>query len=68
MATTQRRRRLTVEESADRLGVSKKSIRRWIADGTLPAFRINGHMIRIDPDDLDRLVQPIRATHNGDVA
>jgi len=52
---------LSVAEAADRRRCSQKTIRRWIADGTLPAYRVGARMIRIDPRDLDRLPRRIAA-------
>lgn len=43
---------LTIPEVAERLQVSIKTIRRWIASGDLPTVRL-GHQIRIQPKDLD---------------
>lgn len=37
---------------ADRLGVSLKSVRRWIASGDLPIHQF-GHLQRISEDDFD---------------
>ncbi len=45
-------RMLTVEEVAELLALSTKSIRRAIADGLLPHFRFGG-AIRVAPEDLD---------------
>jgi len=43
---------LSIAETADRLGVSPKTVRRQIAAGDLPAHRI-GRRVLIDPRDLD---------------
>ncbi|PWC55382.1 hypothetical protein TSH7_28500 [Azospirillum sp. TSH7] len=43
---------LTIPEVAERLQVSIKTIRRWIASGDLPTVRL-GSQIRIQPKDLD---------------
>jgi excisionase family DNA binding protein len=57
---------ITVAEAAERLAVSERTIRRAIADGSLPARRVRKAMIRLDPADVDRLAQPIPTA--GDVA
>ena len=44
---------LSLEEAADALAVSTKTIRRWIAAGTLPAYRCGKRAIRIRLDDLE---------------
>lgn len=46
---------LTPAEAADRLRVSRSSIYRLVAAGTLPAVRV-GASIRVRADDLDELL------------
>ena len=54
-------------QSAEYLGVTDRTIRNYIARGLLPARRIRGsRAIRIDQDDLDRLLRPIPV--GGDAA
>lgn len=43
---------LSLEEAADAMSVSVKTIRRWIAAGTLPAYRCGKRAIRIKLEDL----------------
>jgi excisionase family DNA binding protein len=50
---------ITVPQAAERKGVSAKTIRRWIADGTLPAYRVGQKLIRIRVADLDALGTPL---------
>jgi excisionase family DNA binding protein len=45
-------RMLTVDDVAQRLSLSTKSIRRAIADGELQHYRFGG-AIRVAPEDLD---------------
>lgn len=41
-------------------GVSERTVRRWIHDGTLPAYRLAGRgLLRIDLDDLDRVMRSV---------
>jgi excisionase family DNA binding protein len=47
---------VTIAAAAQRLGLSTKSIRRRIADGTLPAYRVGPRLIRLDLLDVDRLM------------
>jgi excisionase family DNA binding protein len=50
----------TINEAAEYLNTSTKFIRRRIADGSLPAYRLRGsRLIRIRREDLDALKQPI---------
>lgn len=50
---------VSISEAADRLSVSTKTVRRYIARGQLPAVRIAGHLIRIPTDALDALGRPL---------
>lgn len=43
---------LSLEEAAEAMSVSTKTIRRWIAAGTLPAYRCGKRAIRIKLEDL----------------
>ena len=47
---------LTLAQVAHRMNVSRRTVFRWIESGALPAVRL-GAVIRIDPADLDRLIQ-----------
>jgi excisionase family DNA binding protein len=44
---------LSLEEAADCMSVSVKTIRRWIAAGTIPAYRCGKRAIRIKLEDLE---------------
>ena len=47
---------LTVQSAAEYLGVSEKSIRRWIAAGRLSARRAGPRLIRIDSRAIERML------------
>lgn len=47
---------LTLQEAADRLRCSERTVRRYIKDGDLPAALIGGKYL-ISPDDLAALVK-----------
>lgn len=51
---------LTVAQVSERLSVSERLVRRWIADGELPAFRA-GRSIRIREADADAMLVPYSA-------
>lgn len=51
---------LTVTEAASRIGVSRRTVYRWIADGTLPTVGTSGAGRRIPADYLDRVTPPTR--------
>lgn len=50
------RRYLRAREIAELLAVSVRTVRRWIADGTLPSARIGGARLVADAD-LQRLLR-----------
>ena len=45
---------LPLQEAADAYGVSSRSIRRYITDGRLTAYRIGPKMIRLDAEEVER--------------
>lgn len=54
------RRLITLQSAAEQLGVSEKSVRRYVALGKLPAYRVGGRrLLRIDEADLDRLIERV---------
>lgn len=57
------RRLVSLTEAADILGLSVKTVRRYIASGDLDAVRLGRRTIRIKTDSLDRLIDahPVNA-------
>ncbi len=55
IAADKLRRKVSIIEAAEYLGVSERTIRNWIATGILPAYRYGPRVVRIDPGDLDAL-------------
>jgi excisionase family DNA binding protein len=53
---------LTVAEAAEALRVDRSTIRRWIAAGELPAYRIGPKHVRIKREDLAHVVKPAEGT------
>jgi len=47
---------LTAAEIAERLNISLRSVRRMLADGSLPFVRI-GHLVRVRPEALEALIE-----------
>lgn len=53
------RRYCTIAEAAEYIGATPAFIRKLIARGDLPAYRIGKRAIRIDIRDVDALLKPI---------
>ena len=66
-AAPKRRQLVSLAVAAELLDVSTKTLRRRIADGTLPAYRV-GRLVKVNPADLDRIAQPIPTVGGGRVA
>ena len=49
----------SVANAAARVGVSTKTVRRWIASGQLAGYRVGARLLRVDPDDVDQMLTPI---------
>lgn len=59
------RRGESLESAAERWDLNPRTIRRMIARGQIPAFRVGGErLLRVDPDDVDAAMRPI-PTVNG---
>lgn len=53
------RKMVTIEEAATLLHVHTRTVRKFIAEGRLPAFRLGKRSVRIYEDDLEGLFTPI---------
>lgn len=51
---------ITVTDVAVMLSVSERTVRQWVADGLLPAFKA-GRILRIRRDDALAVFQPLRS-------
>jgi len=60
-----RHRLESITNAAEYLGVSTKTIRRWIADGLISGYRAGPKLIRVDLTELDAMLRPI-PTAGGD--
>jgi excisionase family DNA binding protein len=47
----------SLSDASLRTGLSTRTLRRRIAAGTLPAYRSGPRILRLDPDDVDRLMR-----------
>ena len=50
---------ISLEEPADMLGLSTRTIRRRISDGTIPAYQCGRRAIRIRVDELEAALRRI---------
>jgi excisionase family DNA binding protein len=58
--------KITIEAAAIQCSVAQRSVRRWIADGQLPAYRLGPRLVRIDTDDLDAMFTRIPTVGRAD--
>lgn len=58
MPNNQSRRLATLPAAAEYAACSVKTIRRRVADGTIPAYKL-GRLLRVDLNDLDHALRPI---------
>lgn len=47
---------LTIGQVAERLNVSTRTVRAWIASGRLDVFRLGARCVRIDEQALNRFI------------
>lgn len=57
---------LTPQEVSDLLHVSVQTVRRWIKDEKLPAYKVGPRMWRIRTTDLDKWLQRSAATSGSE--
>lgn len=51
--------RVPLQTAAEYMGVSVKTVRRYIADGRLKAVRMGPRLIRVDRQSIEKLMKPI---------
>ncbi len=56
MDMTTRRTFESLAQAAERTKLSTRTLRRRIADGSLPAYRVGPRILRVDPDEVDQLL------------
>jgi excisionase family DNA binding protein len=42
-----------MQQTADYMGVSLRTVREWITQGSIPGYRINARVIRVDLNEVD---------------
>ena len=57
---------MTIEKAADYLQITPRSIRRYIADGKLPGYRVGTTTSCVDLYEVDALVRRIPAAQAGE--
>lgn len=62
------RQLVSIGDAANHVGVNPRTIRRWISEGRLPAYRTGPRLVRIKLDDLDNLGERIPTAGAGDAA
>jgi excisionase family DNA binding protein len=60
-AARQSRRYASIDQAAQLVGVSSRTIRRRIADGSIAGYRFGPRVIRVDLDEVDSLLKRIPA-------
>jgi excisionase family DNA binding protein len=52
------RRLVTLADAAEYVGVSVKTVRRWIACGDLTGYRAGRRILRVDLNEVDVMLRP----------
>ena len=55
-------RLMTISAAAEYADVHPVTLRRWVAAGRLPAYRVGPRLLKIDLDDLESIIRPIPVT------
>ena len=59
----------SVAEAAKRLGISTRTVNRYLADRLIRAYKVGPHLVRLDPDEVDAaLLRPARPVPRPDAA
>lgn len=49
----------SLADAAESLGVNERTVRRYIADGRLTAFRLGPRLVRVDLAEVEAMLHPI---------
>ena len=55
-------RLMGIAEAAEYTNVHPSTLRRRIADGQLPAYRVGPKLLKVDIEDVEALIRPVPAT------
>jgi excisionase family DNA binding protein len=50
---------VSIAKAAAAQDVSTRTMRRWIAEGRIPGYRVGPRLVKVDLDHLDRLARRI---------
>lgn len=53
------RRYLTLSDAAEWLSLDEKTLRRWISQGRLTAYRVGPKLIRLDADEIENMIRVV---------
>lgn len=56
---------ITLPEAAEYLGLSVQTLRLWIDNGRIPAYRVGQKFIRVKVADIEAMIQPVPPTKDG---
>ena len=59
------RRYASIGQAADYAGVSSRTIRRYIVAGRITGYRVGPKLIKVDLDELDRIIKPVPVAAAG---
>jgi len=58
-ANKSQRRLSALPAAAEACDVSTRTIRRWISAGRLTGYRVGPRLIKVDLDELEKVIQPV---------
>ncbi|MFL6109485.1 MAG: helix-turn-helix domain-containing protein [Marmoricola sp.] len=64
-ATTAPRRLVNISQAAEYADVHPVTLRRWIAAGLIPAYRVGPRLLKVDINELDAYLKPIATAAVG---
>jgi excisionase family DNA binding protein len=62
MSSSSRRKLVNISVAAEYADVHPATLRRWVAAGRLPAYRVGPRLLKIDLAELDEIVRRIPVT------
>ena len=56
---------LTLQQVAERLNVTDRTVRKYVSSGHLPAYRLGSRDLRFRLEDVENLLRPVPTTGNA---